>query len=141
MTEQDLAYIMYTSGSTGAPKGLMHTHASGLSYARLSARTYDVGPDDRLGNHSPLHFDMSTFEYLTAPLCGATAVIISEETTMFPVSVGELIERERLTFWYSVPLALVQLVTQRRDRAARRRARCAGCCSAANRFRRSISGR
>jgi amino acid adenylation domain-containing protein len=111
VTEQDLAYIMYTSGSTGTPKGLMHTHASGLSYARLSARTYGVGPADRLGNHSPLHFDMSTFEYLTGPLCGAVSVIISEETTMFPVSVGELIERERLTFWYSVPLALVQLVT------------------------------
>ena len=101
VTEQDLAYIMYTSGSTGVPKGLMHTHASGLSYARLSARTYGVRADDRLGNHSPLHFDMSTFEYLTAPLCGATTVIIPEETTMFPVSVGELIERERLTFWYS----------------------------------------
>ena len=119
VTEQDLAYIMYTSGSTGAPKGLMHTHGSGLSYARLSARTYDVGPDDRLGNHSPLHFDMSTFEYLTGPLCGAVGVIISEETTMFPVSVAELIERERLTFWYSVPLALVQLITsgevERRD--------------------------
>ena len=111
VTDQDLAYIMYTSGSTGAPKGLMHTHGSGLSYARLSARTYGVGPDDRLGNHSPLHFDMSTFEYLTGPLCGAVSVIISEETTMFPMSVAELIERERLTFWYSVPLALVQLLT------------------------------
>ncbi|MEP7309046.1 MAG: amino acid adenylation domain-containing protein [Acidobacteriota bacterium] len=109
VTEQDLAYIMYTSGSTGAPKGLMHTHASGLSYATRSAATYDVRAEDRLGNHSPLHFDMSTFEYLTGPLCGATSVIISEETTMFPVSLGELIERERLTFWYSVPLALIQL--------------------------------
>ena len=46
-------------------------------------------------------------------------MIIPEETTMFPVSLGELIERERLTFWYSVPLALIQLVThgeiERRD--------------------------
>lgn len=111
VTEQDLAYIMYTSGSTGVPKGLMHTHASGMAYARLSARTYGVRPDDRLGNHSPLHFDMSTFEFLTGPLCGATTVIVPEEVTMFPVSLGELIERERLTFWYSVPLALIQLVT------------------------------
>ena len=119
ITEQDLAYIMYTSGSTGAPKGLMHTHASGLAYARLSARTYSVGPDDRLGNHSPLHFDMSTFEFLTGPLCGATTVIIPEEATMFPLTLAELIERERLTLWYSVPLALIQLLTagqiERRD--------------------------
>jgi amino acid adenylation domain-containing protein len=110
LVEQDLAYIMYTSGSTGVPKGLMHTHASGRAYARLSAREYGVTPEDRLGNHSPLHFDMSTFEYLTGPLCGATTVIIPEETTMFPVSLAELIERERLTFWYSVPLALIQLL-------------------------------
>lgn len=111
VTEQDLAYIMYTSGSTGAPKGLMHTHASGLAYARLSARTYGVTASDRLGNHSPLHFDMSTFEFLTGPFCGATTVIVPEETTMFPASLGALIESERLTFWYSVPLALIQLVT------------------------------
>lgn len=108
--EQDLAYIMYTSGSTGVPKGLMHTHGSGRAYATHSAREYGVRTDDRLGNHSPLHFDMSTFEYLTGPLCGATTVIIPEETTMFPMSVADLIERERLTFWYSVPLALVQLL-------------------------------
>jgi acyl-coenzyme A synthetase/AMP-(fatty) acid ligase len=110
--ESDLAYIMYTSGSTGAPKGLMHTHHSGLSYARLSARTYGVSADDRLGNHAPLHFDISTFDFLTGPYCGAATVIIPEEATMFPVSLGALIESERLTFWYSVPLALIQLVTR-----------------------------
>lgn len=112
MVESDLAYIMYTSGSTGAPKGLMHTHHSGLSYARLSARTYGVRPDDRLGNHAPLHFDISTFDFLTGPFVGATTVIIPEEATMFPVSLGALIEEERLTFWYSVPLALIQLVNR-----------------------------
>lgn len=110
LVEQDLAYIMYTSGSTGVPKGLMHTHLSGGAYARLSGAFYDVRPEDRLGNHSPLHFDMSTFEYLTGPLRGATTVIIPEEVTLFPVSLAELIEREQLTFWYSVPLALIQLL-------------------------------
>lgn len=110
LVDDDLAYIMYTSGSTGVPKGLMHTHSSGRSYATLSAREYGVRSDDRLGNHSPLHFDMSTFEYLTGPLCGATSVIISEEATLFPRRLAELIEQERLTFWYSVPLALIQLL-------------------------------
>ena len=76
VASDDLAYIMYTSGSTGEPKGLMHSHGSGHAYATLSAREYGVQGDDRLGNHSPLHFDMSTFEYLTGPLCGATTVII-----------------------------------------------------------------
>jgi amino acid adenylation domain-containing protein len=108
--DQDLAYIMYTSGSTGKPKGIMHTHYSGLSYARMSAATYDVRHDDRLSNHSPLHFDMSTFDYLTGPLCGATTVIIPEAYTLFPVNLARLIQDERLTIWYSVPFALIQLL-------------------------------
>ncbi len=112
ITEDDLAYFIYTSGSTGAPKGLMHTHRSGLAYVERSAEVYEVGPECRLGNHSPLHFDMSTFEYLTGPNRGATTVIIPEEVTLFPASLGELIERERLTHWYSVPLALIQLANR-----------------------------
>lgn len=120
----DLAYIMYTSGSTGAPKGIMHTHASGLSYVRLSAATYGVDHSDVLSNHSPLHFDMSTFDYLTGPLCGATTIIIPEAFTLFPANLAQLIESERMTIWYSVPFALIQLLLrgaiERRDLSALR---------------------
>ncbi len=110
VTEQDLAYVMYTSGSTGTPKGLMHTHRSGLTYARLAARTYGLERTDRLGNHSPLHFDMSTLDYFAAPLVGAETVIIPEDVARLPASLAELIEAQRLTIWYSVPFALVQLL-------------------------------
>jgi len=110
--EDDLAYVMYTSGSTGTPKGLMHTHRSGLSYARYSSYLYKVSSSDILGNHAPLHFDISTFEFLTGPYSGATSVLIPEEELMFPASLAKFIEREKLTFWYSVPLALIQLLTR-----------------------------
>ena len=108
--EQDLAYIMYTSGSTGEPKGIMHTHHSGLSYAKMAAHTYGLTQSDRLGNHSPLHFDMSTLEYFSGPLVGATTVIIPEAYTKIPASLSQLIENEKLTIWYSVPFALIQLL-------------------------------
>ena len=108
--EQDLAYIMYTSGSTGVPKGIMHTHASGLSYARMAAEVYGITHEDRLSNHSPLHFDMSTLDYFSGPLSGAATVIIPEAYTKLPASLSELIEKERLTIWYSVPFALIQLL-------------------------------
>lgn len=110
--EDDLAYIMYTSGSTGVPKGLMHTHRSGLAYACFSARQYAVSPADVLGNHAPLHFDISTFEFLTGPYAGATSVLLPEEEMLFPASLAKMIELEQLTFWYSVPLALIQMLTQ-----------------------------
>ena len=114
-----LAYVMYTSGSTGTPKGIMHTHHSGASYAELSAKTYDVGIGDCIGNHSPLHFDMSTFGYLTAPLVGATTVIIPAAYTKLPASLSSLIESQGMTIWYSVPFALIQIlqrgVLEKRD--------------------------
>ncbi|MFK7959646.1 MAG: amino acid adenylation domain-containing protein [Phycisphaerales bacterium] len=106
----DLAYIMFSSGSTGRPKGIMHTHRSGLAYARLSAATYDVRPDDVIGNHSPLHFDMSTFGYFTAPWAGATSVIVPEAYTKLTASLSQLIADTGITIWYSVPLALIQLL-------------------------------
>ena len=108
--EQDLAYIMYTSGTTGDPKGIMHTHYSALAYARLSSDLYGLCPEDKVGNHAPLYFDISTFGYFSTPLAGACTVIIQDAYTKLPVSLSELIEKERITVWYSVPLALVQLL-------------------------------
>lgn len=110
LMEHDLAYIMYTSGSTGKPKGMMHTHYSGLSYAKMAAHVYDVNHSDRLSNHSPLHFDMSTFDYFSGPLAGATTIIIPEAYTKLPASLSKLVQDERMTIWYSVPFALIQML-------------------------------
>lgn len=110
ITEHDLAYIMYTSGSTGEPKGMMHTHHSGLAYAKLAAAQYGVKQQDILSNHPPLHFDMSTFDYFCSVMQGACTVIIPEAYTKLPASLSQLIEEERISVWYSVPYALIQLM-------------------------------
>ena len=124
LTEQDLAYIMFTSGSTGRPKGIMHTHHSGLSYARLSVNCYGITAEDVIGSHSPLHFDMSTLGYFSGPLAAATTILIPEAHTRLPASLSQLIEKERITIWYSVPYALIQLhlrgVLESRDLSALR---------------------
>ncbi|RYG44624.1 MAG: amino acid adenylation domain-containing protein [Chitinophagaceae bacterium] len=110
MLEDDLAYIMYTSGTTGIPKGIMHSHRSGLAYAKLSMGLYDVQPTDVLANHSPLHFDISTMGYFTMPLAGGTTVLVPESHKLIPASLSKLMEKERITIWYSVPLALIHLL-------------------------------
>lgn len=110
LTEQDLAYILYTSGSTGVPKGILHTHRSGLSFAEWGADTYGLTHKDRLSNHAPLHFDLSTFDFFAAAVAGATTVIIPNTYTKFPANIAKLIEQERITVWYSVPYALIELM-------------------------------
>jgi amino acid adenylation domain-containing protein len=108
--ETDLAYILYTSGSTGDPKGVMLTHRNALTFIDWCAATFAVGPGDRLSNHAPLHFDLSVFDLYNAIGAGATVFMVDEETAVFPASVGSFIERHGLTIWYSVPSALVQLL-------------------------------
>jgi amino acid adenylation domain-containing protein len=110
LTEQDLAYILYTSGSTGTPKGIMHTHRSGLSFAEWAAATYGLTSEDRVSNHAPLHFDLSTFDFFATAQAGGTTVIVPEAVTKLPAEQARLMEREKLTVWYSVPFALIQLL-------------------------------
>jgi amino acid adenylation domain-containing protein len=110
LVEMDLAYVLYTSGSTGTPKGVAHSHRSALAFARVAADTYGFTSDDRLSNHAPLHFDLSTMDYFSSALAGATTVIIPEAHTRLPASYAALIEAERLTVLYAVPLALTHLL-------------------------------
>lgn len=122
--EQDLAYIMYTSGSTGLPKGIMHTHHSGLSYGAWAVREYDLKPTDRIANHTPLHFDISTFDFWGGALAGSTIVLIPEMHTRMPASYSQLLAEERITLIFTVPYALIQLslrgVLHERDMSALR---------------------
>jgi len=110
ISENDLAYIIFTSGTTGKPKGIMHTHKSGMSYARLSAELYEVNPEDVIGSVSPLHFDQSTFGYFSAPWAKATSVLVSDGHLTMLGSFSRMIEDEGITILYAVPLVFQQLL-------------------------------
>ncbi|NNF03814.1 MAG: AMP-binding protein, partial [Rhodothermales bacterium] len=101
--EKDLSYILYTSGSTGVPKGVVHTHRSALAWAEASTAAFGFRQDDRISNYAPLHFDLSTLDYFSTALAGGTTVVIPELVTKLPASLSDLIARERLTVFYTVP--------------------------------------
>lgn len=110
LVARDPAYIIFTSGTTGTPKGIVHSHYSGLAYAQLAMDLYSVTPEDIIASHSSLHFDISTFGYFVGPMSGAKTVIIPDAHTKMPASLARLIEQEKITIWYSVPLALSQML-------------------------------
>ena len=110
-TETDLCYILYTSGSTGVPKGIAHTHRSALAWANVSADAYSISPSDVLSNYGPLHFDQSTLDLFTGAHAGATTTMIPEDRMRLPASLVELIESARLTVFYTVPTTLGQIAS------------------------------
>jgi amino acid adenylation domain-containing protein len=103
---QDPAHILFTSGSTGMPKGVVITHANVIHFVDWAVRHFGLGPDDRVSGHSPLHFDLSTFDVYGALAAGATLYPIPPEANLLPHKLAELIERAALTQWFSVPSIL-----------------------------------
>jgi non-ribosomal peptide synthetase component F len=61
-TARDPAYIMFTSGSTGNPKGVVITHSNVIHFVEWAISHFGIGGTDRLSCHSPLHFDLSVFD-------------------------------------------------------------------------------
>lgn len=108
--EHDLASILYTSGSTGNPKGIMHSHHSLLSLAKIETDLHNLDYNDIIGNFAPLHFDQSLFGYLSGPLVGATTVIFPDSYIKLAASLAVLVAKEKITIWFSVPQILIQVL-------------------------------
>ncbi|MFZ5877418.1 MAG: amino acid adenylation domain-containing protein [Nitrospirota bacterium] len=107
----DLAYILFTSGSTGNPKGVMLSHLNALTFIDAAREFFRIRPEDRFSNICPLHFDMSVVDLFVALSAGATVVIIPETAAIFPVKLAETIATHRISVWNSVPSALSLLAT------------------------------
>ena len=99
----DLAYILYTSGSTGQPKGVMHTHGSALAFVDWAQDTFTPTEIDCFASHAPFHFDLSVFDLFVALGSGACLVLIDDELGRNPRALARQLERSRVTICYSTP--------------------------------------
>lgn len=113
ITGETPAYLMFTSGSTGFPKGAVMTHRNVLNFIEWSLDTYGITPEDILTNVNPIFFDNSVFDFYSSVFSGACMVPFSKKTVTDPKALTGLIDARQCTLWFSVPTLLIFLQTMR----------------------------
>jgi amino acid adenylation domain-containing protein len=104
------AHILFTSGSTGTPKGVVVGQPSILTFIDWANDYFKVQPGDRHSGHSPLHFDLSTFDIFGTLSAGAELHLVPAELNLLAPKLAKWIRESELTQWFSVPSILTYLV-------------------------------
>lgn len=104
----DTAYILFTSGSTGAPKGVEIPHRALWAYMKHAVHEAELRPGSRMSANFDLTFDPSLFDILGPLISGATVVFPTVPEQRSPVRYAV---RHELTHWFSVP-SLISFAAQ-----------------------------
>lgn len=125
-TGSDLAYVLYTSGSTGLPKGVAIEHRSVVNFLLSMQRAPGLSADDRLLAVTTLSFDIAGLELYLPLVVGATVVIATRDEAMDGEALRGLIDTRRITTMQATPSSWRLLVEAGWNGAAGFKALCGG---------------
>lgn len=105
--DTDILYVLFTSGSTGLPKGVIISHRSVIDYIDWVVECFNITSKDVLGNQAPLYFDLSIQDVYAPFKSGATTVLIDSSLFAFPPKLMEYLFTCKINTIFWVPTALV----------------------------------
>ncbi len=103
----DPAYLMFTSGSTGFPKGVVIPHSAVINFIYWSRNTFSITPQDTLTGINPPYFDNSIFDFYASLFNGASLAPIADQILKTPLHMVEAIQQLGCSIWFSVPSLFV----------------------------------
>ncbi|MEG2457316.1 MAG: AMP-binding protein [Bacilli bacterium] len=106
LIDTDSMYVLFTSGSTGSPKGVVVSHKALLSYIEWFIEEFKIDNNTVFGSQTPLYFSMSVSDVFSTIVLGATMCLIPKMYFSFPIKLIEYLNNEKVNTIYWVPSAL-----------------------------------
>ncbi|UWU92926.1 non-ribosomal peptide synthetase [Bradyrhizobium sp. CB1015] len=110
VSSEALAYVIFTSGTTGVPKAVAVRHRPVANLIEWVNNTHGVGPNDRLLFVTSVAFDLSVYDVFGILAAGASIRIASRTDIKDPSKLATILQCEPITFWNSAPIVLDQCV-------------------------------